>query len=214
MTSSDIPPEKRPRFTELPSSGESRYRHAKYRLVIDLYCQRGQFWDSVARARTDWCVTTERRLPPRVPAVGYYAPGCADSPPGVPSGAAAIDWVATLHAIHDAAVPAEARPSDYSHANWELFISAGVLFDPPHDKLIEFADFFSWNATSEGSARYAMHDPPITYMRDAGQAEEAVMDFCDGLIRALWDRYVPSSEIDLEAAPIGQGRREGLPSQR
>lgn len=184
----------------LPSSGEHRFEAAKAKLVIDLYWQQGIFWERVAAARREWNVEVVRKLPPTVPAEGRYYPVYAGVLTEVPHREKGRRWIATLHTIHDAAVPQEARFLDDSHGSWELFISGCLLFDPPHDRLEDFAGFFSWRATSVGSGRYAMHDPPITWLRDAGQAEEALMDFYEGLIHALWERHVPAPEIGLEEA--------------
>lgn len=184
----------------LPSSGKHRFEEAKARLVMDLYWQRGTFWERVADARREWNVKATLRLPPKVPAEGRYYPIFADVLPEASHREKGIRWVATLHAIHDAAVPEEARSLGYSHALWEVFISACVLFDPPDDQLEEFAGFFSLKPTSTGSTNYAMHDPPITFFRDAGRAEEALMDFYESLIRGLWERYVPVPEVELEEA--------------
>jgi hypothetical protein len=193
---------------DLPSSGEDRVRSAKRRLVLDLFLRRDPFWSGVCDIRSRWNVSPVVGLPE--PGVGgfpiCYVPNSFGPRPPEPFGdegerwsAQFRRWCSNLHTLHDLAVPIKARSTEYSAYDWEGFLSMCILFDPPGDKLEEFAEWLGWGPRGIGP-RYAMHDPPIVHLRDPDKAEQAIKDFYEGFITAAFEKYVRPLGIAPEDA--------------
>ncbi len=108
-----------------------------------------------------------------------------------------------LQVLHDELIPPEHRvetPSSSSLEFWMGFLSACVLFDPPPDRLLEFADHAvaaygdfvnplnPW-ADVDGSPR--MLAPPIRFLPDPEALVGAERRRLDRLVEALGGRLGP-----------------------
>src|SRR5215204_4328985 len=130
-------------LTLLPSveGEENKVRAFKDGLTIQLYVQKGPFWEAVSEVREKRDIIAERRLPPSgqeiggliLPEARYEEQDlfeCYD------------EWRSDIRMVKEHCIPSWLQDS----AEWEDFISACILFDPPHKQLEEF--------TQHGDPRY------------------------------------------------------------
>src|SRR5215218_5470782 len=131
----------------MTSSAQRRLTRLKRDMVLELFLQRGRFWDAVCDVRFRWGITPATQLPPE------EGPG-AYPPPGYPADALSqnraamyeVDaklgrWREDLRTVHDRVVPKEGQITANrarSAKQWERFLSACMLFDPPETELVEF----------------------------------------------------------------------------
>ncbi len=115
-------------------------------LVLQLYIRRGPLWEAVSEVRGRWNITAKVQLP--APMLGRLmpegAPGAADDYRKHADYAAR--WRDAMSAIRDKVDPevglTTSEYSDYQlEASWSDFLSACVLYDPPEDRLVEFAAY-------------------------------------------------------------------------
>jgi hypothetical protein len=125
----------------LESSAERRLQAFRRELTLDLFIRNGWYW-KVAESRKLLGLAVEARMPPDLDPNGVHLPhGLESSDPSLHDEQAA--WLAFLKSLHDAVVPREHRvdgPYSSSLEFWMGFLSACVLFDPPPDDLLRFAD--------------------------------------------------------------------------
>jgi len=154
----------------------------KRELVIQLLQQRGLFWKAISAMRTRWNASPTTGLPDnpkklRILALPPPGVGRRDTPE-----AQRVDakWRGELSDIARAVVPQLLLGSGPSFLDydWVRFLSVCVLFDPPDERLEEFAQLGPFLAVSplpSGSASMAagpvkvMHDP----YEERGVAERA-----------------------------------------
>jgi hypothetical protein len=162
----------------LASSMERRLQMHRHELVADLFIRGGVFWDQVRWIRNLKRVEAEARLPPPL------NPKSVHFPPWLrPEGRRwrpdqmreLQEWMVLLHALHDAVVPDDLRvetPYSNSLDFWMGFLSACVVFDPPPEDLLGFAehgvaDFGDFvnplNPWDDGKGP-AMLAPPIRFL--------------------------------------------------
>jgi len=197
------------------TSAERRFRPFRHSLVRELARRSGPFWDAVAELRAFWPITVSCQVPPGKSGV-YLPPDCdsiADvdpydwSPEACQICEAYETWMTGLYHIHQAIILDEYRigggmsgswSSDISFDHWCRFLSACVLYDPPSDALVAFADASphgprEWLEPGGPSIvhREALIVPEIRYLRDADHVEEIELWYRDELLSALAKRLEP-----------------------
>jgi hypothetical protein len=127
-------------------------------LVLQLARTSGPFWDAVADVRARWDITAVNEIPPG--SQGVYLPEACEeigtidpddySPRALEISAAYENWEAELFWLHESVIPQQFRIGNsgpdplisQSFQHWARFLSACVLFDPPSEALVAFADAF------------------------------------------------------------------------
>ena len=191
----------------LSSSGERRIRRAKHSIVLDVFLTRGPTWKHIREMRERWGIEAQSQMPP--PYQGFeYVPESLQSRPEEEFGEEAERWHATfdewrndLAALYEAVIPDEARGSGYMTFGWSVFLSMCVLFDPPETQLAEFAERFGWagsNVIPRGGR--TMNAPPIVWRKEHNELEATWMEFYEGLLGALLEKYVHPQGVTTEEA--------------
>ena len=194
----------------LSSSGERRIRRAKHSIVLDVFLTRGPTWKHIREMRERWGIEAQSQMPP--PYQGFeYVPESLQSRPEEEFGEEAERWHATfdewrndLAALYEAVIPDEARGSGYMTFGWSVFLSMCVLFDPPETQLAEFAERFGWagsNVIPRGGR--TMNAPPIVWRKEHNELEATWMEFFEGLLEALLEKYVHPQGVTTEEAMRG-----------
>ena len=121
-----------PRIEPAPAGEELKARALKDSLTVQLYLQRGEFWDAVRELRERREITARKDLPPSGGDIsaGFW-PGQS---PGENFGTYVLEWEADLRQITQRCVPGRFQDS----ADWRAFISVCVGFDPPLEALDTF----------------------------------------------------------------------------
>ena len=129
------------RTTTVDSDAAAQLRRVKHALTLDLFLQRGSFWESVEVVRNKWEIAPTVGMPQR-DEFGY-----------VPHPS---DWTARPHSAEwikkSSAwsrdldnlltnVPPRFRNPDYFLLTWRPFFAACVLYDPPETGLLRFAEY-------------------------------------------------------------------------
>ena len=131
--------EQPPENTGREHENEGSARRFKNGLVAELWTKDGPFWESVSEMRTRWEIDARPQLAPGdSPRIGDLV--FPQSAPGWASGEfsdCVNRWIQDLGYINDRNVP----PQFEDTADWNAFISACVLYDPPEESLIDFARY-------------------------------------------------------------------------
>jgi hypothetical protein len=190
------------RLEPAPPGEELKARAFKDGLTVQLFLQRGEFWDAVRELREQRGITALKRLPPSGDNMsGLIHPRRA---PDEDVFGALDKWKADLQYIEERCVPARFRGS----AEWNEFISACVLFDPPS---LEDLDTF----TRHGDPRYYEPDarglwgerapmqakaPVRRVIADEKALEKVHFWLINRVLEELGKRYLEPAGIDLEEA--------------
>lgn len=191
----------------LPSSGWGEIERWKRGLVIELVKQKGAFWEAVADLRRRWNVPAQGRIPPDLVHIGNL-----HFPPDAPE--LVLDpkekgweertnfssgWRWEIVGLYNEFIPESARLShpDQSRQWWCPFVSACVVYDPPEDKLEEYAEshqhIFLGAHDPEDPYRddyphLAMSRPPIVATRREEGIEWAYTAYADNLAVRVAER--------------------------
>jgi hypothetical protein len=194
----------------LPSSAEGRLRRIRRELVLQLYLRRGPLWDAVhdLRARRDLSVKVQ--LPPAVRGslLPEDAPDFDNREEYVKY---AAKWGEEISRVRERGVPALDQDTrglfDLElEASWEDFLSACVIYDPPEDRLIEFASYGDPEPTVFSGGRLPtvsnleglpeMVDPPIKTLADLMDVKDW---FWHRVLDHIGKRYLEPQGVDVEA---------------
>lgn len=164
---------------------ERRLQLFRQHLVVDLFTQSGRFWDQVQWIRQYADIQAESRLPPVISPDYVHSPKRPRSESGdwIPSHTLrGGEWLALLHMLHEAVVPDDLKVvTRYANSLdfWMEFLSACVVYDPPAEHLLKFAE--------HGVAAYGDFIDPFNPWADA--------DNDDGLqMLASPIRFLPDPE--------------------
>ncbi len=178
---------------------DRRIRHAKRCLVLDLFLTRGPVWEHIRDMRERWGIEAQTGMPSRSSGLGLYTPESLGLRPEEEFGEQAERWFATyaewsndLAALWKAVVPEAARGREhFEGSGWDTFLSMCVLFDPPETQLDEFAGYFRWGYSSADSRnRHATNESAIVWRRNSLELEGTWMEFYEGLLGALFEKYI------------------------
>lgn len=169
----------------LASSMERRLQLFRQDLVLDLFTQYGLFWEQVHWIRQIKAITAEARMPPALSPNTVHFPVWLKPEDGRWASGQMLqlrEWMALLHVLHEAVVPDDLRVvTRYANSLdfWMGFLSACVVFDPPAERLLAFAEhgvsdygdfidpFNPW--ADAGDAGPHMLAPPIRFLPDPEQ---------------------------------------------
>jgi hypothetical protein len=125
---------------------ERRLQLFRQQLVVDLFTQSGSFWERVHWIRQYAGIQAETCMPPAIDPDYMHFPARLKSEDGnwIPGNRLQVrEWQALLHALHEAVVPDDLKVvTRYANSLdfWMGFLSACVVYDPPAEHLLEFAD--------------------------------------------------------------------------
>jgi len=167
----------------------------KRELVIQMRQQHGLFWKEVRTMRTRWDVSPTHGLPDnpkklRILALPPPGVGRRDTPE-----AQRVDakWRSELLDIAKAVVPQLLLGSERSFIDydWERFLSACVLFDPPDERLEEFAQLGPFLAASPlPSGVVAMAASPVKMMHDPFEERRVAERAWSSIFEAVFELYL------------------------
>jgi hypothetical protein len=191
-------------YEVLASPAESEIRRFSRDTVCSLYVRRGPFWNEISAMRRRWAIDPPRELPPIRNMPGALYPNHWDPAKNKDHKYQALPrWMSELRSIADRVVPEEYRRRTDTLL-WETFISACVLYDPPHTALPEFAAFGypypvfyepPW-PPDERWEEYAIAVPatvglPIQEIRDPDRAEAIERRRWQRILEAVGERLDP-----------------------
>ncbi len=183
---------------------QSKVRRFKNALVVQLWVKDGAFWESIRNTRNRWKITARYQLPPSGPGIGgLIAPERA--PDGELEGLELLDqWLESLKSIEDQFIPARLKDA----AEWDAFISACVLCDPPEEELIKFAehgdpcDPFMISARTENRENDKLPlqaAAPVRWLCEESELENVCFSLFNRLLEELGERHLIPLGLDVEA---------------
>jgi len=179
----------------------------KSEFVTQLWQRRGAFWEAVSAMRGRWNVSPKVGLPDnpkklKILALPPPGMGRRDTPEKKRIDAR---WRRELSEIAEAVVPVALLERDHSYSmgfgapEWEPFMSACVLFDPPDTELERFAELGPFLATSlTGSGAVAMAVSPVKQLHDTHEERRVYMKAWSQTFSALFDLYLKPLGLDID----------------
>lgn len=175
----------------------------KRQLVIQLWKRSGAFWEAVAEMRQRWSVYARREVPQKCKVVALRPPGIdrLDTPE---KQAIDVEWRVQLSKIAADIVPESlqgGRSPYHRHlSDWEPFISACVLFDPPDTQLESFAELGPFLAVEASSATglISLTSPPIAKMTDPADTRVVDAEAWSAAIDAIYELYLEPMGLELD----------------
>jgi len=200
----------------LASSMERRLQTFRRELVVDLVTRHGLFWEQVDWIRRLRHIEAEPRMPPTLDPGKVHFPASLKPSRGQwrrEHEQELREWMVLLNVLHDTVVPDDLRvqtPYSYSLDFWMGFLSACIVFDPPLDNLLGFAehgvaaygDFVNpFNPWDDGDGP-EMLGAPISFLPDPEQLiaeEQERHDWVIGRLQEALDarEITHRGEIDL-----------------
>jgi hypothetical protein len=193
-------------------------------LVVQLYKQRGPFWEAIRDIRDRWHVTADTRLPKPWPYTDLYPDAAPErswdpeSPDYSEESYKAWDefleqWRSDLNSVVDRLVPEKLRIKTMS-PGWQEFVAACVLYQPPGTELLAFADYAMPGAEvilkpspsakrlekfiNERERPRAMVLPPIKQIRDPQEDRADEARCWSDILRTVWELYIQPQGIGFK----------------
>lgn len=187
-------------------------------LVLQLFRQRGWFWDAVEAVREKGDIEAKMAMPP-IDRYLYIVLG--REPPAGYSGPAVKERIrATLQEeipkLGSLTLPEEFGEPSLLTGEWADFLTACVMFDPPIDRLPEFSEYGGPSRVSfgrdetESDAQEVSATASVRILRDPGEVEIKRIVFLMKTIDEL-DKSFP--EIDVWNRVKDIWKSEGLSEQ-
>lgn len=190
----------------LPSSGEDRIANCVQSFVIALVKQSGSVWTEICDVRRRWEIDARTQVPPVMLSSSVHTPEGA--PETVPVGEEGFEewfefierWGRDLEELHDKIVPEDCHEGHIyqSRHTWRQFLSACVIYDPPDDRLEEYASRRLIHQMGLRGSPYGMTAAPIRQMRDADAAENAWVTVLNRLLDNVIRHHREKPEKDIE----------------
>ncbi len=194
---------------EAPAERQLRQlRQLTRKLVLQLYQERGEFWEKVRDMRSRWGITPVVQLPPEVRRPLHYL----RLPEQYPRSNLARLQEPTLYP-RDMEIPErnkweweldliriETVPERYSQASeWRWFVSACVLFDPPERGLIGFAECggVPYIVGLRDGDGFEMPVSPVQKSPHPLAVEGAWRQFYEELIREIGERHLKPLGLNI-----------------
>jgi hypothetical protein len=175
--------------------------------VLDLYLQRGDFWNEIKAMRERWNITAVRGFPSRPAWYPHPFPDTADET----ERRARYNFDKELHGLEHRVVPERFRQGFFS--DWDRFLAVCVLHDPPDDRLIEFAAQGGpypeavWDPLGDGgvddpagdrpTADLQMVAHPVKWLRDPDEESFAEVRYFKDILHAIGERHLAPLGIDV-----------------
>lgn len=172
-------------------SVEKRVKELKRDFVLQLYLGTGPFWENIRRARVVQGIQAEMKLPP--PQL---------SPPSSASDSQKLQsWRSSVRGAWEPVVPQAYREA----TDWDSFVAACILYDPPEPWLEEFAQYGKSaliGPTPPGvkqkvdKSTHRM-EPAIEWIDSEGHRAEAIEEFYQSLITELGRQFFEPRGYDV-----------------
>lgn len=224
----------------IDSPAYRRHMRCRHALTLDLFTRTGDFWAHVADMRAKWGITVEEAIPPPLfgeyannpwesPESLHYPkkwplkpfdwlladPLEVPSDPVLREGYEYVwrgTWWEDISALATVDTPAECRGDGLFRADpFVPFFAACVLYDPPRDALLDFAEAGRTVVTMPPIAHadligaiepalipVGMFQPPIVGRQDPGVVRTVVIDWYEALFDAIATR-IREKGLDLHA---------------
>jgi hypothetical protein len=173
-------------------------------MVVDLFLQRGTFWEYVHKARAAGGIVPAVRTPEPVDTRAYYPPSW-DRAGEVEQQLIKGAWLNIIHALRRDLIPEIYRLPD-SPINWVAFLSACLLYDPPDTELLAFARIGDENpVTAEAEEQVRDADTelstdalvlPIKMLPDPDKVKEDAHWYRDAIIEEIGRRFIEPQGLD------------------
>jgi hypothetical protein len=213
-------PIERPEHGRLPSSAEGKLRQLRGDLVLQLFMKQDPLWEAVRDVRERWNITPRVQLP--TPVLGGLLPEDAPEPEDrrqdieYPRRWKANEkhieykrqWREEMSNIRAKLDLGPSLPtqeySDYQqNESWNEFLSACILYDPPEDKLIEFASYAKLESTAlydglpyiRNKSSLEMMAPPIKSLWELTLLRDW---YWHRILRSIGERYLEAWDVDVE----------------
>lgn len=211
-------------MTIIPANETAYRRKVRHRLTLDLYTRDGEYWTFIDAMREQWRVNPIVAVPAEpnfhAEVVGLMDRNQMPERFHMPD-ASHAEWNSVawyLKSIQHIwkeliALPGEREGDWRSGANvagwmtWTPFISACVLYDPPPDKLLEFAEHDDHNAAALKQCTFSQ-DGDVRERSGVHKASILAGDFhkLEDYGDALRDSFYEST------APVPRGKRGAPPA--
>jgi hypothetical protein len=210
----DIPMFDKERIESAPPGEELKAQAFKDSLTVQLYLQRGLFWDAVRELRERRGITARKGLPPSGGDISAkFTPGRS---PSEDFGTYVREWRADLWQIAQRCVPGRFQDS----ADWQAFISACVGLDPPLEGLDTFTrhgdlTYLGGDGRGGGRERAPMRArAPLRWaIADEKAFEDVYFWLLERVLEEFAERYLGPAGIDLEEAVQEINDATELPKQ-
>jgi hypothetical protein len=181
----------------LPSDEGAQIIRFKNGLVVSLFVQHGDFWREIESMRKKWRIEASTQLVP----TDIHTPWPVDPA----TWDRRREWQNDILGLRDRIIPQRYLDT----VDWARFIPACVLYDPPDDKLIEFAYFggpYPWTPLPVSpEEQEAMGDnwhllmiaPPVKSLADPGKAALRKQWLYETIIQKIGQRYLEPLGIDI-----------------
>lgn len=173
----------------------------KHELVLDLFLKRGSFWDEIEAMRLRWHIEASASLVPK----GMYMPYPND--PEVWDSKERRHW---SREVRDFTGRVVSRRHAGESLDWERFVSACILYDPPSAGLVEFAYFGgpcpsmpypasdeAQEAMLERGGHLMMEAPPIKYLADPTEARLIEAWLYTTVLERIGERYLEPLGLNI-----------------
>lgn len=187
----------------LPKGEELKARAFKDDLTVQLFLRKGPFWEAIKAMREKRGIVASTQLPPSGPGISELIFPETHGDEERDFFERYDEWVADLREVKDRCVPARLRDA----AEWEAFISACVLCDPPREHLDTFTrhgdprllDYEHPGAQGERAPMQA-RAPVQRMVTEEEKLEEVHFWLLNSLLEELGRRYLEPAGIDVEEA--------------
>jgi len=193
----------------LPSSAKGRLRQLRRELVLQLYLRRGPLWEAVRDVRDRRNIVPKVQLPPSVRdrLLPQDAPDFDNRAEYVKY---TVGWEEEISAVRERVIPTQdwSTRGSFDHeleASWSNFLSACTLYDPPEDRLIEFASYGGPEPTVFSGGRLPternleglpeMIDPPIKTLADLVDVRNW---YWHRILNHIVERYLEPQGVDVD----------------
>src|SRR5215208_7796856 len=204
--------------------------------VIQLYKQRGPFWEAIRDIRARWHVTVDTRIPKPWPYTNLYSDAAPegswdpDSPDYSEESHKAWNefweqWRGDLNSVVDRLVPEKLRIKTMS-PRWQEFVAACVLYQPPDTELVAFADYAAPGAevilgpspSAQGLEKFldeverprSMVLPPIKQIRDPQEDRANEVRYWNDVLKTVWELYIQPQGVGFGEMLLAAFESENL----
>lgn len=196
---------------------ERRLQTFKNGLTLQLFLQRGPFWDAVRELRQRWQIDASPRIPMNASGKYFQLPGAQFQKPTKPDSELADPrlkpWLADLRALHNRVIPLEYEPTRTKHSSfvfWLPFLNQCVLFDPPPLMLRAFASAPTSMGIEHSVGSRSLFDrstysamatnSPMVKWTDPEEILATERAFWRQVLHELAQRYLEPHGVELESA--------------
>lgn len=179
--------------------------------MLDLYMRRGPFWEAVRDVRDRWNISARTQLPPEGVRGGLLPQGAPDFDNDRSAHMDyALQWGDEMLAVRDSVVPGARQRISRIHddhrfeLSWQQFLSACVLYDPPEDRLLEFASYGRPEPTYLTGGKLILRgtqdlprmvDPPVRSLWDLSTTGDW---YWQRVLDHIIERYLNPQGVDVE----------------